>query len=250
MRPVPLWLKLLYTAWMVVWVPVYWVHSGPDNFLWLCDVANFVVAVALWAGSPLLFSSQAVGVLLIQALWMVDFFTALAIGVHPIGGTEYMFDAATPLWHRSFSLFHVFVPVLLVWALYRLGYDRRGWRLQAVLTWAVLPATYLFSDPERNINWLWKPFGVEQTLVPAPVWLALSLLLYPAVIYFPTHLALAAWARRSPRMVLLPAPARCGRRRRGRRCRPPRVRREVEDDSGRAPEDCAAPVRGRFELRR
>lgn len=214
-RRLPLWLKLLYTAWMAVWIPVYWVHSGPDNFLWLCDVANFVVAVAVWVESPLLFSSQAVGVLLIQSLWMVDFFTALLFGVHPIGGTEYMFDAATPPWQRSFSLFHVFVPALLVWALYRLGYHRHGWRLQTAFTWAVLPLTYLLSDPERNINWLWRPFGVEQSLVPGPVWVALCLLLYPALIFYPTHLALTAWARRSRRIELLPVadqmPGRCGR---------------------------------------
>ena len=63
---VPLWLKLAWTAWMVVWVPVYWWQHGPANFLWLCDVANFAITAALWLESPLLFSSQAVGVLVIQ----------------------------------------------------------------------------------------------------------------------------------------------------------------------------------------
>lgn len=51
------------------------------------------------------------------------------------------------------SMFHVFLPALLVWMLYRLGYDRRAWLAATLLCWVVLPATYLFTDPARNINW-------------------------------------------------------------------------------------------------
>jgi hypothetical protein len=200
-RLIPLWLKVAYGVWMAVWIPVYWVHSGPENFLWFCDAANFVVGLAIWTESPLLFSSQAAGVLLIQLLWMVDYFTALLFGVHPIGGTEYMFDAATPWWQRAFSLFHVAVPALVVWGLYRLGYDRRGWKLQTAIAWVVLPATFLLSDPASNINWLRQPFGVPQTLMPPAAYLAFSMLAYPLVLFFPSHLALSWWARRSRRMV-------------------------------------------------
>ena len=49
MGRIPLSVKLIYAAWMAVWIPVYWVHSGPENFLWLCDVANFLIGLALGA---------------------------------------------------------------------------------------------------------------------------------------------------------------------------------------------------------
>ena len=58
-----------------------------------------------------------------------------------------MFDAAEPLWLRLLSLFHVVVPVLLPWAIRRLGYDPRGWKLQTAIAWVVLPVTYLSTDP-------------------------------------------------------------------------------------------------------
>lgn len=195
---VPLWLKLAYTAWMMVWVPIYWQSTGPANFLWLCDVANFVVLAALWLESPLLFSSQASAMLLLQSFWMADFFTRLVAGFHPIGGTEYMFNAAKPLLLRSLSLFHVVVPLLLVWALWRLGYDRRGWRLQTLITWVVLPLSFL-ADPARNLNWLREPFGVPQTLVPPWLYLLFAMAAYPLVIYLPSHLALRRLAPAAPR---------------------------------------------------
>jgi hypothetical protein len=196
MGRVPTWLKVAYAVWMLVWVPVYWIHNGPANFLWMCDVANFVIGLGLWFESPLLISSQAAGVLLVQILWAVDYFGALLLGSHPIGGTEYMFDVESPLWLRGLSLFHLLVPPLLLWAVRRLGYDRRGWLLQTAIIWGVLPVSFFFADPARNLNWVWQPFGVEQGILPPLGYLAFLLVAYPLIIFFPSHLALRAWARR------------------------------------------------------
>ena len=194
-RSIPLWLKIAYTAWLVVWIAVYWESYGPQNFLWLCDVANIVIAVAIWRESPLLFSSQAVGVLVIQALWLIDVCSRLIAGIHVIGGTEYMFDPEKAILLRSLSLFHVFVPILLIWAIRRLGYDGRGWQLQTALLWVLLPLTFLLTDPALNINWLWKPFGIPQTAMPDFVYLGVEMLAVPLVVYLPTHAALAWWTR-------------------------------------------------------
>ena len=46
---VPLGVKLAYTVWIAVWVPLYWRENGPANFLWICDFANFATLAALWA---------------------------------------------------------------------------------------------------------------------------------------------------------------------------------------------------------
>lgn len=188
----PHWLRLAYTAWFLVWVPVYAVEVGPANFLWLCDVGNFVLLAALWTGSRVLFSSQAVGVVLIQLLWVVDFAGRLLLGFHPLGGTEYMFEPAEPLAVRLLSLFHLWVPIVLLWSVYRLGFDRRAWRLQTAIAWLVLPLSFLHA-PELNLNWLWRPFGIEQTLLPPALYMAACLVLYPLLLYRPSQWLLERW---------------------------------------------------------
>jgi len=187
MRRIPLPVKLAYTAWLAVWIPAYWWHDGPQNFLWLCDIASLVLGVALWLESPLWVSAQAAGVLVIQLLWNLDFFAYLLFRVHPIGGTQYMFDASQPLWIRLFSLFHTAMPPLLLWALTRLGYDRRAWRAQTALTWVVVPVTFFWADPAKNINWVVKPFEQTQTLLPPGGYLLAMLILLPLLLYGPTH---------------------------------------------------------------
>lgn len=200
-RTLPRWLKLAYTAWFVFWVPIYWIDNGPANFLWLCDVANILLLAAIWMESALLVSSQAVSVLLIQFAWVIDVGTRLVAGFHPIGGTEYMFESWRPLLSRLLSLFHVFVPILLLYAIWRLGYDRRGWRLQTLICWLVLPLSFWAGEPSQNLNFLWSPFGIDQVWMPPPVFLVVGMVAYPLLIYLPTHGLLLAWTRRTNRLL-------------------------------------------------
>ena len=192
---VPLWLKLLWTAWVIAWAPFYLRQYGLQNLLFFCDLGNFFIAVGLWLESPLIFSWQATGLLLFQSLYTIDLAGAWITGSHIIGGTEYMFDPGIPLFVRLLSLFHVVMPPLLLWAIWRLGYNPHGWKLQTLTTWIVVPINY-FWRPELDINWARGPFFREQHVVPGPIYLLAYLILVPAVVYFPTHVFLAWLARK------------------------------------------------------
>jgi hypothetical protein len=192
---IPLWLKVGWTAWLAVWVPLYWRHYGPQNFLWFCDLANLVIGLALWLESPILFSMQALSVLVAQALFTLDLVGRLLLGVHAVGGTEYMFDPATAPLVRALSLFHVATPPLLVWALARLGYDRRALRWQVAAAWVVLPICFLAFGPERDLNWVWGPWDRPQRWTSPWAWFAACLVGFPLALYLPTHLALSRWVR-------------------------------------------------------
>jgi hypothetical protein len=186
---IPLWLKLLWTVWVMVWAMVYWREYGLQNFLFFCDLGNLFITAGLWLESPLLFSWQATGLLLFQTLFTLDSAGTLLSRRHWIGGTEYMFDPHVPLGIRLLSLFHVAVPPLLLWAIWRLGYDRRGWKYQTLTAWIVVPINY-FWRPESDVNWARGPFFHEQHAVPGLVYLLSYLITVPAIVYFPTHLFL------------------------------------------------------------
>jgi hypothetical protein len=191
---IPLWLKLGWTVWVIVWIPVYWHQYGSPNFLFFCDLGNLFIALALWLESRLIFSWQAVSLLLFQTLYTLDLIGAVATGKHIIGGTEYMFDPHLPLFVRLLSLFHVVTPPLLVCAIWRLGYDRRGWFCQTLTAWVVVPINYWWH-PELDINWARGPFFREQHLVPGLVYLLGYLIVVPLVIYLPTHMVLRWWTK-------------------------------------------------------
>jgi hypothetical protein len=142
--------------------------------------------------SSLLFSWQATGLLLFQTLYTIDLIGALITGKHFIGGTEYMFDPGVPLFVRTLGLFHVVTPALLLWAVWRLGYDKRGWKYQTLTTWVVVPICH-FWRPQYDVNWARGLFLHEQHVVPGIVYLAAYLIVVPAVVYWPTHLLLQSW---------------------------------------------------------
>lgn len=187
--PVLRWVALL---WLVVWLPAYVRVWGWPNLLRLCDIAVILSCAGFWWGNALLLSSQELSSLLPSGLWSLDAGWRLAAGHHLFGGTEYMWDAQYPLWVRLLSLFHVGLPLVLLWALRKVGYERRALASQAALTAAMLLVSR-FVHPELNLNYAFTDPLLHRQWGPAPVHLALILAGMIVLLYWPAHLALL-WA--------------------------------------------------------
>lgn len=193
----PLWLKLAYTGFLAVLIPVYWANYGPTNFLYFCDVALLLTLVGMWRESPLLLSLPAVGIMLPQLVWCVDF-AAHVFGWKLTGMTDYMFDANRPVFLRGLSLFHGWLPFLLFYTVRRLGYDRRAlpaWSTLAaalcIFSYFLLPAAgAVVSDPKipRNVNYVFG-FSEEtpQRWLPPLAYLGAWIATLIGAIYVPTH---------------------------------------------------------------
>jgi hypothetical protein len=193
-------LRWLGPAWLAVWLPAYLWQYGPAVFLNLCDVAVILTCVGLWTGSPLLLSSQALSSLVVDVAWNVDLAVRALFGVHLVGGTGYMWEPKYPLWLRLLSLFHVWLPIVLVWGLRKLGYDRRAFLAQSVLAAVVMAASRLLSNPADNQNFAFRDPFLGRTLGPAPVHVALTTAALVGLLYWPLHRLLAKKVRppRSP----------------------------------------------------
>lgn len=187
---VPLWLKLGYTAFVAVLVPVYWRQYGPGNFLWFSDIALFGGLLAVWLESGLVASMMTVAVLLPEVAWNIGYFGRLLFGKDIVGLSGYMFDARKSLFLRGLSLFHVVLPPVLLWLVYRLGYDPRAFWHQTALAWLVLPLSYLLTDPQENVNWVRGPGETPQRKIHQTLYLLLVMLFFPLFIYLPTHFLL------------------------------------------------------------
>ncbi|MEM9702078.1 MAG: hypothetical protein AAF907_06510, partial [Planctomycetota bacterium] len=192
-----------YTAFLAVLVPVYSYFYGPTNFLYFCDIALFHTLISVWTNRSLPASAAAVGILIPQALWVVDFFVTLS-GGELLDMTGYMFeyDDNTELFLRGLSFFHFWLPFLLGYVVWKLGYDRRGLILWTGIAWAAMFIGYfLLPEPGAdvgkltpvNVNYVFGPSTDEaQTWVPPWVWFGGLLIGLPALIFVPTHVALRA----------------------------------------------------------
>jgi len=195
---IPLVVKLAFTAYMAVLVPVYWHYYGPTNFLYFCDVAMLLTLIAIWPENSLLISMCCVGILVPQAVWVVDFL-ATAAGFPLTHMTDYMFDSSHSLLLRLLSLFHGWLPFLLVYLVWKTGYDQRAFWPWTLLAWALLLVCFFLMPPPMqnpglmpvNINYVWGTSDTAaQTLVPPYVWLAGLLIGLPLIVFAPTHYVL------------------------------------------------------------
>lgn len=185
-----------FTFFLGIFIPAYWYSYGPAVFLSFCDVALFITYGGMWMNNKLMVSMAAIGIFIPQCIWIIDFI-ATACDVQFLGLTNYMFNTQYSLGLRCLSLFHCWLPGLLVYLLYRHGYDNRAGIYWTIVAWVLLICCYTWTDPPGprqdhkaiNINFV---RGISrthpQTFMPALCWLLMIMAGLPIVIYYPTHL--------------------------------------------------------------
>ena len=192
----PRW-RWLGIAWLAVYLPSYAAAYGFTNFLFLCNLGVMLTAGALVVGNRLVLSSQAIAAPVIGLAWALDAGWRVASGHHLFGGTEYMWDPQYPLFTRLLSLYHLGWPVLVVVLVRRVGYDRRGWLLQAGIAASAVIVCRLFTAPAENINFAFVDPIFGRSFSPPALHVASVLAGLAGVGYGLTHCALRAAAKDS-----------------------------------------------------
>lgn len=192
---IPVWLKVFVTVWAAVLVPSYAIAT-PLGLLWFCNVAIILTVVGLWWESSLLISIAALGSVVIMLLWSVYMLALLVLNVTatplPFDLGTYMLDVEVPTSNRILSLYHTWLPIVLLFALRRLGYDRRGLPIQIGLTCILILLAFLLTPdlktPAGNVNMVFGLSDIEpQAWVNRGVWLLIMMAVW-AVWYIPAHL--------------------------------------------------------------
>lgn len=196
MSTIPEWFKIAYTLAVLVFMVIYWQRYGPRNFLWFSDVAFIGAVPAMWLESALISGTLACMVLMAEVLWNVDYVLRIVLKRRITGLTEYMFDSSIPRWLRAVSLFHVPLPLVMVWLVAAYGYPAAALPAAAGTAAVVLALSYFFSSREKNINWVFGLGRVQHRLAP-PLYLGLLYLGFVLLVFLPTHWLL---------MRLFPAP--------------------------------------------
>jgi hypothetical protein len=195
---VPLAVKIAYSAFMAVLIPVYLYYYGPTNFLYFCDIALLLTLIAIWPENALLISMCCVGILVGQTYWVIDFL-ANAAGYSLTGMTDYMFQSDHSLFLRLLSLYHGWMPFLLIYLIWKTGYDRRALPAWIAVAWVLVLVCFFFMPPPTpnpgltpvNINYVWGMGDTAaQTWAPPYVWLAGMLFGLPILVFAPTHYVL------------------------------------------------------------
>jgi hypothetical protein len=178
---IPFWFKLAYTAFVLYVGVIWWRNYGWKNFLWFSDIAFIGAVPAMWLENAALASVLAVAVLLPEILWNLDYAGRLLLRRRITGLTDYMFEPERPLLLRGLSLFHVPLPLVLLWLLAAYGYDERvGLPGAIVLALVALPWSRWVSTPDKNINWT---YGLGRVQTRWPAWQYMTVLIAGFVVF-------------------------------------------------------------------
>jgi hypothetical protein len=122
-------------------------------------------------------------------------------GINLLGLTPYMFDPKISLFTRGLSFFHGCLPLLLIWLLRRVGYDKRALLAWGALATVLIVVCYLFtppagahpSDPNTPIN-IDNIYGFNdrrpQTWINQNIYVILWITALWLLAFLPTHFLL------------------------------------------------------------
>lgn len=199
---------LLSTAYMTIHTITYLYHYGWKVFLYLCDIALFLtyftyVFVNNEQLRRLLYSTACVGILLPQIVWNVDFVINLLKleSINKLKISTYMFNPRLKWYLKLLSLFHAWLPMLLVYYVKREGYDLNAWICWVGLSFVINIICYFVSPkPSSDIDSMIMPvninyvFGLEsdreQKTFSKPVYWFLFINFVNVAASFVTHIVL------------------------------------------------------------
>lgn len=179
-------ITILLTMFTSILIPTYWYYYGPQNFLWLSDIGLFLTVLALWHRS-LLLMSMAANLFIIELAWNIDFFGKLIFNIITISLADYMFNSSYPPLLRALSLFHIVLPIIWLSYLKKYGYDQQALYYITGLYWIILPITFFYTDPTKNINWVFLPQACVIATISPTAWVIFLALFFPLLFFLPAH---------------------------------------------------------------
>jgi hypothetical protein len=191
-QKVPLWFKVISTLLCGATLLFNALNYTLVDLLWFCDVAMILVIIGLWRENSLVLSLATLASIGPQFAWQIDYFYQLISDKPLFGFTDYMFTASNPTVNYIISLFHVWMPPILIYSLYLVRYNQRALKTQSGLSLLIILLSYsLTSDmfgPAGNLNQVYGPSATApQTWMHPWLWLFVIWLYTIVVIYVPTH---------------------------------------------------------------
>jgi hypothetical protein len=129
-------------------------------------------------------------ILPLELFWCLDFFIHLLTPYNPFHVADYMFTDTYTLFVRLLSLFHIAVVIILIAYLKKWRYNPRALYASIIFFWATIIGTYLFTDPAKNINFVFSPIEYHWTWISSFGWLLFLMTVPLVVVVFPMHFLL------------------------------------------------------------
>lgn len=126
--------------------------------LWLCYIGMILIGIGILTRNSLLVVSQLNIMAIPSIFWSVDFLYGIFNqGTTLFGIVDYYF-VSEPLIGKIISSQHIFTLPLSLFALYLIKVKRSDiWKISFIQLIIVYIFTRLVTDPERNVNCVFKP---------------------------------------------------------------------------------------------
>jgi hypothetical protein len=187
----------LCLVWLAVYLPTYGAAYGFWHFFQLCNAGVLIACAGILLRNRLLLSSQFLALSCIAVVWISDMAARLLFGRFLNGGTAYMWDSNLSALVRILSLYHLALPLVLLWFVIKLGYHKQAWIAQSAIAAGSWLIGLFIAPAAENINYLYywpnQPSQAQLSLGHAGAMFITLVLL----VYWPAHQMFLRWFKKN-----------------------------------------------------
>lgn len=126
--------------------------DGFSQLFWFCNSALYLLALGFYFRKSILITAVLLGALVVQLPWVLDFFYQLFTGKMWLGVASYMFEYGFDNIRFYIELDHLFIIPLALCGIARLGFNKNGWAVAAIVAIILNAGAFLASSAEDNVN--------------------------------------------------------------------------------------------------
>jgi hypothetical protein len=180
-----MWINIFLIFFLATQIIVYSSYSI-ESYLWLCKINLFLTIFGILFKNKLLISMAFVGGLARFSIWNLSFIINLFTNYNLFNVTAYIFSLGTSLTIKIISLYHIFLPIILIFFLKKIGYDSRAFIFSTILYWFVIIITYFFTIKSNNINFVFCASTYNWSISDQQ-WVIFLLIFEPILFILPVH---------------------------------------------------------------
>lgn len=151
-KDVAFWLGVFCFGYYLINLGNVFLAHKPEWLLWYSSAGLLFSAIAILTRNSFLLTSMFCALFVIESIWSIGFFSLLIFHKSLYGMVEYAFSPAFPRKDFYIGLYHVLIPISLLWGVAANKINKYGWLGATLYAGILATATYIFSNPSENIN--------------------------------------------------------------------------------------------------
>lgn len=190
-----------FIYWFLDFLNIIFLVKKPTYALWFSSIGILMTAISLIRRNPVLIAVTFCTYFVMESVWVLDFLLRVFFQYDFLGLTDYLFEKGYSRKDFIMSMYHIFIPAVLLYAqLLTKTIYKYAWVGSVLYVTTLAAITYFITDKSDIVNCVHKTTKCSgffsSNIAPYPYYIFILIALVTLIIYIPTNYILLKVAKK------------------------------------------------------